>query len=47
MLEVARNRPYGEQVKWIEGDASKMNGLSADLTIMTSHVAQFFLDIKD
>src|SRR5687768_12217300 len=44
MLEVARRRACGEQVKWIEGDALHAGELRADLAIMTGHVAQFFLD---
>ena len=44
MLDVARRRPYGKEVRWIEGDASKLGDVQADLAIMTGHVAQFFLD---
>jgi SAM-dependent methyltransferase len=43
MLGVARRRPYGERVRWIEGDASRLGAPCADLAIMTGHVAQFFL----
>ncbi|MCX6735869.1 MAG: class I SAM-dependent methyltransferase [Candidatus Parcubacteria bacterium] len=46
MLEVARNRPNGELVHWIEGDATKVGQTNADLAIMTGHVAQVFLDDK-
>ena len=44
MLDVARRRPYGKDVRWIEGDASQLGDERADLAIMTGHVAQFFLD---
>ncbi|TAJ16656.1 MAG: class I SAM-dependent methyltransferase [Dehalococcoidia bacterium] len=40
MLQVARHRPGGELVRWIEGDASSLEGQPADLAIMTAHVAQ-------
>lgn len=40
MLEVARHRPGGDLVRWIEGDANRFGGPSADLAIMTAHVAQ-------
>lgn len=41
MLEIARNRPGGELVRWVKGDASRVAGSSvADLAIMTGHVAQ-------
>jgi SAM-dependent methyltransferase len=43
MVEVARQRPYGDRVHWIVGDASRQGKLGADLAIMTGHVAQFFL----
>lgn len=45
MLNIARNRPGGDAVTWIETDAA---GLSLDtrfdLVIMTGHVFQVFLD---
>ena len=44
MLDVARRRPYARDVRWIEGDTSRLGGVQADLAIMTGHVAQFFLD---
>ena len=44
MLDIARRRPYGTAVRWIEGDVSKLSDVQADLAIMTGHVAQFFLD---
>jgi hypothetical protein len=44
MLDIARHRPYGDRVLWIEGDASRLGTPGADLAIMTGHVAQFLLD---
>jgi SAM-dependent methyltransferase len=43
MLNVARQRPQGDRVRWIEGDISRLGTPDADLAIMTGHVAQFFL----
>jgi SAM-dependent methyltransferase len=43
MLNVARQRPYGDRVRWIEGDVGRLGAPDADLAIMTGHVAQFFL----
>lgn len=47
MLTVARTKPHASQVKWIQGSFEKMDGLQADMVLMTSHVAQFFLDEKE
>ena len=47
MLDVARSKPYAEQIKWIKGGFEQMDGLQADMVIMTSHVAQFFLEDKE
>jgi SAM-dependent methyltransferase len=44
MLAVAQAKPYADQVKWIQGSFEQMDGLHADMILMTSHVAQFFLD---
>jgi SAM-dependent methyltransferase len=44
MLEIARRRPGGDQVLWIEGDASKIDVTGVDLVIMTGHVAQVIVD---
>ncbi|MDR5764603.1 MULTISPECIES: bifunctional 2-polyprenyl-6-hydroxyphenol methylase/3-demethylubiquinol 3-O-methyltransferase UbiG [unclassified Caballeronia] len=45
MLRVARSRPDGDEVTWIEGDASALPFVgAADLLVMTGHVAQVFLD---
>jgi len=45
MLRVARARPQGDEVTWIEGDATALPFVgAADLLVMTGHVAQVFLD---
>lgn len=43
MLEIARRRPNGDQVTWIDGDAGRLGTGDVDLAIMSGHVAQFFL----
>jgi SAM-dependent methyltransferase len=43
MLDVARSEAHGDGVRWIHGDASLLPEASADLAIMSGHVAQFFL----
>jgi ubiquinone/menaquinone biosynthesis C-methylase UbiE len=44
MLDVARGRPGGQQVRWIEGESGRLDGSDADLLIMTGHVAQVITD---
>jgi SAM-dependent methyltransferase len=45
MLQIARHRPEGKRVTWIEGDAGALPFAGhADLVVMTGHVAQIFLD---
>jgi len=45
MLHVARHRPNGDRVQWIEGDARALALLPpAELLVMTGHVAQVFID---
>jgi SAM-dependent methyltransferase len=45
MLRVARSRPGGECVSWIESDAASLTlETRFDLIIMTGHVFQVFLD---
>lgn len=44
MLVIARAKSHADQVKWIQGSFEQMDGLQADMVLMTSHVAQFFLD---
>jgi SAM-dependent methyltransferase len=43
MVAVARSREHGDRVHWIDGDARSIGTPSADLAIMTGHVAQFFV----
>ncbi len=43
MLEIARRRPHGDRVEWIDGEAAALGRREADLAIMTGHVAQFFV----
>lgn len=47
MLDIARTKPYADKVEWIEGGYEKFGGLQADMILMTSHVAQFFLDANE
>ncbi|HKN63979.1 MAG TPA: methyltransferase domain-containing protein [Gaiellaceae bacterium] len=44
MLAVARTKPGAEKVSWIEGTAAAAPTESFDLALMTSHVAQVFVD---
>lgn len=44
MLAYARRQPGAERVTWIEGDSSALGTPAADLVLMTSNVAQVFLD---
>jgi SAM-dependent methyltransferase len=44
MLAVARTRPGHELVTWLDGDATALPPASAELAVMTGHVAQVFLD---
>lgn len=54
MLDVARARPGGERVTWVEGTVDALLGAdhpvvagSVDLVVMTGHVAQVFLADED
>lgn len=47
MLDVARNRPGGSAVVWLEGGADRVPDGSAELAIMMGHVAQYFLSDRD
>lgn len=47
MLDIARGKPHAEEVQWIQGSFEKMEALEADMVLMTSHVAQFFLEDKE
>lgn len=44
MLDVAQRKEHAERVRWIEGDYRRLDGLKADLFLMTSHVAQFLIE---
>ena len=44
MLAVARRRPDGDRVRWIDGEASQLDKERADLAVMTGHVAQVIAD---
>ena len=45
MLDIARNRKGGQNVRWIETDAARLSvEPHFDLIIMTGHVFQVFLD---
>lgn len=43
-LQAARVKPGAERVTWIEGTAEMLAERSFDVVVMTSHVAQFFVD---
>ena len=48
MLAVARARPGGDRVRWIQADAAGLDtGTSYDLIIMTGHVFQLLLADQD
>ena len=48
MLAVARRRPGGEQVTWIEADARDLDlGRRFDLVLLTGHAFQVFLTPED
>lgn len=42
-IEVARTKPYADQVHWLVGDATSLPPLDVDLVTMTGNVAQVFL----
>lgn len=43
MLEVARNRYNENKITWVPGEITDLKDIKANMVIMTSHVAQFFL----
>ena len=43
MLDFARARPGGKAVEWIEGDATALSGMKADVVVMTGHAFQCLL----
>jgi SAM-dependent methyltransferase len=44
MLNLAKKKEYANQINWVNGDCRSLQGLKTDLILMTSHVAQFFLE---
>ena len=48
MLAVARARPGGDQVRWVQASAAGLDtGTSFDLIVMTGHVFQLLLEDRD
>lgn len=48
MLEIARHRPNGERVDWVEADARDVRlGRKFDLVLLTGHAFQVFLTPSD
>ncbi|HEY4170866.1 MAG TPA: class I SAM-dependent methyltransferase [Reyranella sp.] len=48
MLDVARARPGGERVRWVQGDARSIRLESRfDLVVLTGHAFQVFLTLQD
>ncbi|RLP98852.1 class I SAM-dependent methyltransferase [Micromonospora sp. CV4] len=43
-LAAARVRPGGQQVTWIEGTSAVLPDGAFDVAVLTSHVAQYFVD---
>jgi ubiquinone/menaquinone biosynthesis C-methylase UbiE len=46
-LAVAMSKPGAASVNWLQGDATTLPALSADVALMTGNVAQVFLDDDD
>jgi SAM-dependent methyltransferase len=46
-LDVARDKPGAERVRWIHGDATELPPLDVDLATMTGNVAQAIVDPRD
>jgi SAM-dependent methyltransferase len=44
MLDVARTRPGGDLVRWIEGDATCLGVAEYDLAVLSGHVVQIITD---
>ena len=48
MLEIARQRPGGDRVTWVEADARRLRlDQRFDLIVLTGHAFQVFLDADD
>ncbi len=43
MLDLAQEKEGGKKVTWLLGSTEQLQGQKADMVIMTSHVAQFFV----
>jgi SAM-dependent methyltransferase len=43
-LDVARAKPGADRVTWVEGTSEVLPDAAFDVALMTSHVAQFFVD---
>jgi 2-polyprenyl-3-methyl-5-hydroxy-6-metoxy-1,4-benzoquinol methylase len=46
-VDVARNKPGAERVRWVVGEIDAVSDLSFDLVTMTANVAQVFLTDED
>jgi len=46
-LAAARAKPGSERVRWIEGTSAALPAAAFDVTVMTSHVAQFFVSDRE
>jgi len=46
-LDAARVKPGAERVRWIEGTSADLSPAELDAAVMTSHVAQLFVDDAD
>jgi SAM-dependent methyltransferase len=46
-LAAARRKPGADRVTWIQGTAGSAPGAAFDIALMTSHVAQCFVDDED
>ncbi|MFD0556479.1 methyltransferase family protein [Stackebrandtia endophytica] len=44
MLAIARNRPGGDRVRWIRGDATAIDVIDVDMAILTAHSAQEIIE---
>lgn len=47
MLAIARGKPLANKVVWLQGSFEQMDRLQADMVLMTSHVAQFFIEEQE
>jgi SAM-dependent methyltransferase len=46
-LDVAKQKQYADQVRWVHGSAPALTGLLADLIVMIGNVAQVFVTDDD